>query len=103
MWIFLSNAFLSIVDDENDSSRLLVRARLPKDISRIFPDANVVKTPSRDYRYRTFVPRAEVAKVLAAQVEKIDYPNFKNSVKEDDRHQAYLGVWNIMYDLQQRR
>ena len=102
MWIFLNNAFLSIVEDRDDKNRLLVRARLPDDIPRVFPTAEVFEKDHADYRYRALIPREEVATAISEQVRKIDYDNFKNSVSEDDRHDAYLGVWNVMYDLQER-
>ena len=38
MWIFLNNAFLSIVDKGGDGSTLLVRARRKDDIGRVFPE-----------------------------------------------------------------
>jgi hypothetical protein len=40
----------------------------------------VAITPKSDYRYRAFVPRADVAKAIAHQVNDIAYTNFKNHV-----------------------
>lgn len=102
MWIFLNDAALSIVQDRLDARRLLVRARVRGDVERVFPDADVVETPEADYRFRAFVSRAKVKKAAAAMVAAIDYPNFKGSVAELERHDAYMGVWSVMRSLQER-
>jgi hypothetical protein len=97
MWIFLNNAFLSIVSEKENAGNLLVRACRDGDIQRVFPRARVWTTPTSDYRYRASVPRAYVAKVLAVQIEGIDYSNFKDSVTDESRHMAYLQVWRTMF------
>ncbi len=102
MWVFLNDAFLSIVQHNGDSDMLLVRSRTAPDIKRVFPDAKVLVTPGADYRFRATVPRADVAAALQAEVADIDYPNFKNSVQEDDRHNAYGAVWLTMLHYQSR-
>ena len=96
MWVFLNNAFLSIVQHRDDNSQLLVRARIASDIERVFPDAKTFTDNHADYKYRAVIPRAEVAKAMATQVEGINYDNFKNSVHDTSRHDAYLGVWSVM-------
>lgn len=101
MWIFLNDAFLSIVADRQ-SDRLLVRARIAGDIERVFPSAAVSASPDADYAYRAFVARDTVADTLFWQAQSIAYPNFKNSVQENDRHDAYLQVWSAMNRYQQR-
>jgi len=100
VWIFLNNAFLSIVDKGGNGATLLVRARRAGDIERVFPKAVVLKTPRNDYRYRAQIDREEVAQAIAAAVRGIDYGNFKATVKEHDRHEAYLDVWGAMHDFQ---
>lgn len=102
MWIFLNNAFLSIVADK-DGSELLVRARRRADLVRTFPGCKVKLTPPpADYRYRTVVTRERVGRVLAAEAASITYTNFKDSVpkSEHERHHAYLRVWCAMMDFQ---
>ena len=51
MWIFMKDAFLSIVDKGGDGSTLLVRGRHAGDIERVFPGAKVERTPARDYLF----------------------------------------------------
>ena len=111
MWIFLQNSFLSIVDPEASydgssgpiGDKLLVRARIDGDIEAVFPKAKVIETPHRDYRFRALISRHMVALAMAKAVNQIGASNFKGSVPEKARHDAYAGVWNVMYREQLRR
>lgn len=107
MWVFMQDAMLSIVEPSiqrpETKGRLLVRARVSHDIRRVFPKAAVLMTPARDYRYRAFIPREEVALAISQAVRGINYPNFKDGVRENDRHDAYLGVWSEMHQFQSKR
>ena len=100
MWIFFNNAFLSIVDKDGDGNTLLVRARHAGDIERIFPEAIAKTGGGTDYRYRAQIDRERVASVIADAVRSIDYGNFKNTVHETKRHDAYMDVWSAMYSYQ---
>ena len=103
MWIFMHDAMLSIVTTPKNDHLLTVRARAKGDIERVFERAKVTHTPERDYAYRAFIPRKIVAAVLSKRIHDIDTPNFKNAVKEDDRHDAYAGVWSCMMRFQTER
>jgi len=98
MWIYMNDSFLSII--ENDELHLTVRARRKEDIERVFPDASVVETPDRDYRYRAVMKRNDVAIVIAKRIMGIDYYNFKDSVKEYDRKHVYSEIWGETLKLQ---
>lgn len=100
MWILLNNAFFSIVHKDCGPDELLVRARRPKDIQRLWPDAEVTKNKGTDYAYRAVIPKADVSRVLVDTICAIDYGNFKNTVKERDLHDAYFNVWSDLYALQ---
>ena len=100
MWIFLSDAYLSIVAVPNEPDKLLVRSRFPKDIFQVFPAAKLFTKPVYDYKYRALVSRVEVAQVIGDQLLNIKYTNFKDSVKQVRRHDAYFDVWDIMHRLQ---
>jgi hypothetical protein len=114
MWLFMSDSFLSIVDERakkaprhrrrvpRGNDRLVVRARKPGDIQRAFPGAVVTHTPGNDYAYRAMVQRHVVASAIAKAVSNIDYGNFKDSVRDDERHDAYMDVWTAMYRWQNR-
>ena len=100
MWIFLNNAFLSIVEEPGKLDTLLVRARKRGDLERTFPGTPVEETPSRDYRFRARIDRERVAAALADAVRSIRYSNFKDSVPEYLRRSAYHSVWDVMLEYQ---
>jgi len=101
MWICLNNAYFSIVADRNDSKKLLVRARRSGDIEKVF---NVQETvdPRADYRFRAHIDRPLVNQVMIKQVDLINYDNFKNSVENQELHDAYMRIWSIMNKVQLR-
>jgi hypothetical protein len=103
MWIFLSDSFLSVVSHRTKPEVLLVRARVKGDIERVFPKAKVTRSPSADYLFRAEMTRAAVAKAMTERIRRIDYDNFKNSIREDDRHDACSKIWQVMYSLQATR
>ena len=103
MWIFTTSSFLSIVDKGGDGSTLLVRARAKGEIEAVFPEAKVDITPRNDYRYRARIAREEVAQAMANMVRDIRYGNFKSTVKDHVRHEAYMGVWEVMYRYQSQK
>lgn len=102
MWVFLNDSFLSIVDKGGNGVTLLVRARHAGDIERVFPDADVQIGCGTDYRYRARIDRERVANAIADSIRKIDYGNFKSTVTDEDRHEAYMDVWSVMYAFQGR-
>jgi hypothetical protein len=97
MWIMMNDSFLSIVEPVPASHRLLVRARKREDIARVFPAAKVNKTLMRDYQFRALIDRVEVADAIAREVRLIGYQNFKDSVANESRHDAYFEVWRAMH------
>ena len=103
MWVFTSQSFLSIVEHNEEPSLLHVRARFRGDIECVFPNADVIETPRSDYRFRTSLSREKVAEALSRAVKGIDYDNFKNSVGDPDRKDAYIKVWESMWNAQDRR
>jgi len=105
VWVFLNDAFLSIVQPPagDPKDRLLVRGRVKGDLERVFPKAKVSETANHDYRFRTLISRQEVAIALTREVMALNYPNFKGSVIENDRHDAYMGCWSSMNGLQRSR
>lgn len=103
MWICLNDAFLSIVDKDCNRDCLLVRARRKGDIERVFGKVAVplvAFTPKADYAYRAVLHRDIVKAALSREVDRIIYPNFKNTVQDEDLHAAYLGIWAVMHSLQ---
>lgn len=101
MWIFLNDSFLSIVVDRDNNSNLLVRARVKGDIERMFPKIKTTHLATADYAYRASIPREIVTKAIADKIKTITYENFKDSVKEHDRHDVYFDVWAVMRGIQE--
>lgn len=103
MWIIMNDAFLSVVQNIYDEDELLVRARVEGDIERVFPNAEVFADEGSDYKYRSYLNKREVAKVIEWGVLDIDYGNFKNSVPSSDskRRIVYDRVWSDLLRLQE--
>ncbi len=103
MWVFLSDAMLSIVEKPGDAKAgtLTVRARVAGDIERVFPDAKVIEGAGTDYAFRATVPREKVAKAMHDAVMGIGYGNFKAQVRDRQRHDAYMRCWQAMFAYQQ--
>lgn len=102
MWIFFPNAMLSIVAHRDKPDTLLVRARFAGDIERVFPCAQVCRTPSADYLYRAEVPRIEATARLGEALARMTYTNVKGAIPVGDgrRYSAMHDVWQVMFDAQ---
>ena len=100
MWIMTNNSYLSIVSKDCGPAELLVKARRAGDIEKVFPNAKVTRQTDSDYLYRAVLPRDVVKQALAAMIDLIDYPNFKDSVEDRALHAAYVSVWCAMAGLQ---
>lgn len=103
MWVFLNDAMLSAVAHRTKRGHLMVRARIAGDLERVFPGVDVERTPAADYAYRCTVTRTRFTAAMADRVNRIDYPNFKASLKPGDRvrAKAYHDTWDAMMDAQQ--
>lgn len=103
MWIMLNDCFFSIVQKDCARDELMVRARRPGDIEKVFTDAKVTEFTASDYHYRAAVKKDALKVALSAEVDRIGYSNFKDSVKEHDLHNAYMRVWTAMAAIQPQR
>tara|TARA_R110000824_G_scaffold73584_5_gene187355 strand:+ start:134 stop:505 length:372 start_codon:yes stop_codon:yes gene_type:complete len=103
-----TDGFISVVklhaekDKDTGSSvsgdDLMVRSRVKGHLESLFPGHDIVHTPHRDYAYRAFVSRYEVAEIVYEEVIDIQYDNFKNSVVADNNYSAGLAAcWHEMY------
>ena len=97
MWVCLNDGFLSIVEDIEGSSKLMVRSRTRRAITNVFGDNIVIEeNKGSDYDFRTKLDRNVVSEVIKKRIDNIDYFNFKKSVREEALHDAYLKIWTIM-------
>ena len=95
MWICLNDGFLSVVADK-DSNDLLVRARRKVDLANVCSETEIQFTPNRDYAWRTYVNREAFKRIMMDRIDKINYPNFKDSISpaSNDLHDLYLNFWS---------
>jgi hypothetical protein len=115
VWVFTQNGFYSVVayDPARDhgggppgEDLLLVRARVREDLEllrRWIPSLEIREHGRADYRFRTVMSREQWKQILGAEVDYLDYTNFKNRVAEKqghERHEAYMRVWSAMRRLQ---
>lgn len=100
MWIFLSDSFLSIVQDKSCPDLLVVRARRQGDIEAVFPGALVRSINGRDYQFRAHIAREAVAIAMYEQVQNLSHTNFKDSVRDKRYLNACSQVWSVMARLQ---
>lgn len=106
MWVFLNNAFFSIVQDRKDPEVVVIRARIKGDLEKAFgvSPESVKETDDSDYRFRIFATKADVAHAMHQHVLNIDYTNFKDSIhpKDKNRKKHYSEVWAVMFRWQDR-
>ena len=100
MWICLNSAFISAVQHRDKPGHLMVRARMWEHLDVVFPEEEIIETPTADYRWRVVVTKNAFKKAVNHSIDSIDYDNFKNSVEDHDLHEAYTQVWGVMNRLQ---
>ena len=117
MWVFTTRGFFSIVEHKKDPNRVVIRARIRKDIEKVktlfeemgLEASDILESLNSDYKYRIFAGRIDWASVMTQLITDMEYTNFKNAVYEVDsreirvkRHEAYLDIWAIMHEMQFR-
>src|SRR3954471_24140384 len=106
MWLLTPRGFLSVVQDRDDPGRLLVRARVGSDLHALkdlIPDIEPVHGQGTDYPWRAWVDRQSWTRAVAALAGEIDYPNFKNAVRDRqgrERAAVYGRVWSELHELE---
>lgn len=111
MWLITTHGLLSVVrnlDSRGPIDALLVRGRVRSDLELFADFAGrrgarpvVVETPEADYGFRLTTSRSNLSAFLAAQVDALEYPNFKSEVAKADPERAhvYMGVWSALGKL----
>lgn len=109
MWIAMTDGFVSVVKDNGvaDGSGLVVRARRKKHLLNLFGESArhriiVDEFGAKDYKYRVFASKPEVARIMSERVMDIDYTNFKAQAKKEDEKLAkmYSLWWHDHYEYQ---
>lgn len=78
----------------------MVRARRDGDIEKLWPHARVTECGHSDYRFRAPVTVDAIIDAFNAEILRISYSNFKDSVGDKALHDAYLNVWSAMAKVQ---
>lgn len=102
-WHMFNDAYISMVAKDCRPDELMVRARRPGDIEKLFPDLKGLKVTeftASDYHYRAAIKITEIDAMFVREVRRVVYNNFKNSVRDHDLHNAYMDVWTTMAKLQ---
>ena len=106
MWLFTPEGFVSVVADRDQPAdgRLLMRARARHHLEALLPKGGeIFQVPKSDYAWRAWISREQLKQVVAAAIDELDYPNFKNAIEERAYHDACMGVWEEMYLYQLNR
>jgi hypothetical protein len=104
MWLFTPKGFISVVADKQDPTgpRLLVRARSLSHLQEVLQDYldNPFQVKQSDYAWRAWIKRKDLQSVVEQVMSDINYTNFKNSITDNEYHDACLDVWTAMYTYQ---
>ena len=112
MWLALSDGFLSVVkpaikdipaSEKNLADPLMIRARKVEHLVRYFPGHRVYQWKGRDYPCRVFVERKHFAEFVFNYAMALNATNFKNSVLDNELHDAYAAIWGVMHGYQHGR
>lgn len=103
MWVAMNDSFVSIVADRNDPNGVVVRARVYQDLVAFCPEreTDIIESNDSDYRFRIFMPQKQAADIMFEKTALIDYDNFKDSVSEAWRKNAYMSIWTVMNKVQE--
>ena len=105
MWLFTETGFVSVVQDKEDSNKMVVRAR-DKESLQPMMDAygvKIVNLKNRDYPHRVFLTRKQFVDWLVESGETLDYDNYKNRVSKTrgyDFASPLHDVWATMLRLE---
>lgn len=100
MWMFTTKGFISVVASDQEAGIFLARARNKDHLKNLFPTAEIVTLPNRDYKYRVFITQEQFTNLMNELATSIKYSNFKNAISDDEYHDACTEVWSVMYKYQ---
>lgn len=117
MWLFTRYGFYSLAcaQKENgaiDPSKMMVRARCVAHLEQLkarFPalaEEQIVALAGHDYRWRLFVSKEQLCRIVAELAGEQEWSNFKNEAArfQGKKGSAYVDalhdVWRIMMEFQ---
>lgn len=104
MWLFTKNGYYSIVQDSYcKHDEVVIRARVEKDLIDLMKEASInyalTKTPYADYKFRIIIKKEDLKKFINDYIDKLDYNNFKNSIKDKRRSRYYGNIWAELFEM----
>ena len=101
MWVFTQDGFISVVDNKQEPGKLTARARDEQSLQLLaeLAGSEIHRSKNCDYPYRTFVTRDQLNEFMTAQIDSLDYRNFKSRVwqsRGEKYHDACTDVWEAM-------
>ena len=110
MWIFTVDGYFSAVQDKDDPTRIMVRARQKADLEVLLQriereELEILAWSGTDYAYRVFMPREGWVSYLEEVGRELDYTNFKARALQDGdygRSRAYHEIWGVLRDWQDK-
>jgi hypothetical protein len=112
MWIFSKSGFYSVVIDNQQPGRMLIRARCAADIQNLWDEhhetlksmTEPTSGETRDYRWRLSLDKTDWMRLACRLAQAIDYSNFKSEChKRPDQANktlVYSKVWQVLHDVQ---
>ena len=109
MWLFTKTGFFSAVQKWDEPDVIVVRARVRRDLAALIKkhalegETRILVFKGTDYPYRLNLSKPLFQLVLADEAAGIDYPNFKDEVKNQQgypRARLYMEIWRVMYDAE---
>jgi hypothetical protein len=104
VWLMTpARGFYSVVEHRDQPGNLLIRARVRGDLENLEPlidGLQILDTPEGDYGYRATITRADWQAAVAVMASEVTYPNVKDAVVDDHRHDVYANAWLALRDLQ---
>lgn len=103
MYIFCSDCTVSIVayregSEKSPEPKTLIRSRTARDIESFLYRSPVLytlqHTPQYDYPWRVVIETKHMLEVMLANLEKVYYYNFKDSIRNPWRKVVALKVWS---------
>lgn len=95
MWIMTNTGWMSIVKHRTKKDVLILRARNVDPLLKYFPPREIIYNLHADYAWRVETTLDYCLKIVATEIYKIDYGNFKESVEDGSLCRAYHQVWSI--------
>lgn len=111
MWICVKSGFFSIVK-KGGAGEYQIRARVKKDLQNLVKlcnwqgtEAGQIRTTSNsDYSFRIIINKEGLLALMERAVLDIDYPNFKDAIKnipdQIPKLDIYHQIWALMLQLQ---